>query len=1230
MWIIRITMRTALLLLLLSPVAGGNDAVDPVRLDPGGRFGSALDASGPAVAAPSRLGFHRPPITVELWAKLAGKTQYNILIACAPKESSAHWELYTAPGTGHLTAYLPGFSPDTINTGFDIADEKWRHVAMTLEPNRARIYVDGRVVADAPIAAGVRPPRPGPLWFGSYPPGGLSCSGLIDDVRISRGVRPIGSSPRAPHELDAETLGVWTFDAIPLEDRSDAHLTATTDAARVAPEPVAAQAGPSGDGPTDYRAADPRLAVELLDRVAGESLLSVRADAEGRLFVGGREALFVYEPEGAEGYEDRRLIARFPEHSWINDVAIRGDDLYVMTNAALYLLEGARTKYEGVKPRRLVWGWPVDLHVTLHGMAWGLDGDLYFVAGDPLLNYGDFAKRPDHWGHWMIHSMPEGSKTPYTGQGGIFRVRPDGSNLRVVARGLRGAFGLCKDRRGEMFTCDNDHESLAAQYSPARLLHAVPNADFAWPRGWTADKQPDRSDLLKTMYEGTGLGREVPVGISYYDDVMLPEPYRDSLLLARWGQRRIDAFRLIPRGASFGVEERPLLIGENTARPVGVTAGPSGEVLAVVCYMENNEWSPAYVADLIRIRPRGVNLGVRGWNPMTASEADLIAALSAAEWSRREVAHIEILRRAEDNPERAARLAEMVQATRSIEPGLRFSLLASANNGCAYVETAKRILGKAESTEAERLAVLRGMLNVSVSDGLESLRPRLIPLLSGPSGTLAEAAMRVLERFAGSLTPLEIEAIVRGPARSADSYLRLPATGLLARRLDPPALGKLLNDPDPAVRLAGVLAAGQRLTIPAPDLRPPEAFPLRYEAKNAEFVLTYADATVDLKSLGRIGSFTIAEVWNKARTNEAVTLAALLIDRLKHDPSDAVVLQAATYLHLLDDSAIQPLVDQARQRVAARRLAAATPRPIDRFWRLGPIPETTGEPAGPVDLSQQVPTKQGPASWEESPLELPARRADNTVIEFYTRLQSTMATRVRIEVGPESPRAAWLNGHPVHLSELDLQAGSNDLLLRFGVPEAQTRMVATLHAVGSVSVVLPERLGLATLAERLKQTGPAGDFVPSEFAEVDWSRAVAEGDADRGRKLFSTDALGCARCHAIRADDPTSGGPSLAGASERFTIAHVVESVLLPGRQVAPEFQATSIATEDGEVLTGLITTESEATIELLLPDASRRTLRTGDVAERKRSAVSPMPAGLVRTPEELRDLLAFLLRRTP
>ena len=67
----------------------------------------------------------------------------------------------------------------------------------------------------------------------------------------------------------------------------------------------------------------------------------------------------------------------------------------------------------------------------------------------------------------------------------------------------------------------------------------------------------------------------------------------------------------------------------------------------------------------------------------------------------------------------------------------------------------------------------------------------------------------------------------------------------------------------------------------------------------------------------------------------------------------------------------------------------------------------------------------------------------------------------------------------------------------------------------------------------------------------------------------------------------------------------------------------------DGKTLSGLVLSETSGKIELLMPDAARKTVPVADVEERKLQDISPMPAGLVKTPQELSDLLAYLLAAT-
>jgi hypothetical protein len=57
---------------------------------------------------------------------------------------------------------------------------------------------------------------------------------------------------------------------------------------------------------------------------------------------------------------------------------------------------------------------------------------------------------------------------------------------------------------------------------------------------------------------------------------------------------------------------------------------------------------------------------------------------------------------------------------------------------------------------------------------------------------------------------------------------------------------------------------------------------------------------------------------------------------------------------------------------------------------------------------------------------------------------------------------------------------------------------------------------------------------------------------------------------------------------------------------------------------------QASGAITILLPDATRRIIPLDQIDERRELETSPMPAGVVRTPDELRDLLAYLLSENP
>ena len=174
-------------------------------------FGRAL-AGGLVVEG--KPAYRTLPLTIECRAKVNSKNGFNILVASDPKASAEHWELYTYAGSGELSLYLPGRGGE-VRSKADLTDGRWHAVAAIIEPTRARLFVDGQLVREAPLRALVGEPKPGGLAFGRLVEGGLGCDGLVDDVRLTQGVRAINGVPAAPLTKDEQSVGLWDFNDLP-------------------------------------------------------------------------------------------------------------------------------------------------------------------------------------------------------------------------------------------------------------------------------------------------------------------------------------------------------------------------------------------------------------------------------------------------------------------------------------------------------------------------------------------------------------------------------------------------------------------------------------------------------------------------------------------------------------------------------------------------------------------------------------------------------------------------------------------------------------------------------------------------------------------------------------------------------------------------------------------------------------------------------------------------------
>jgi putative heme-binding domain-containing protein len=1193
--------------------------------------------------AEGKPDYRQPPLTVECRVKLLARDNYNILVASDTKASGSHWEVFSMAGSGTLTAYLPGMKPDHVHSQKNIVDGGWHDIAMLFEARRVRLLLDGEVVADQAIEATGKATVPGGLAIGRLVEGGLGCNGEIAYLRLSKAVRDKVHRGDQPPPADGATIGLWIVSESrqgDVEDKSRlknrAQLTAAATSAQ----------GPTPEAEINFDPLDSGNKVTLIDRSRGDAYMAVKADSEGRVFVGAREAVYLFELYRHGEFKLRQEVCRLPADSIAMGLEFRGDDLYVLTANALYLLPNGRVQ-RGVNPQRILWGLPLDLHVSFHCLAWGPEGDLYLTHGDPLLNYGNW-NWPDHWGHWTLFAGPNGEKVSYTGVGAVLRMRPDGSRVKVVAGGLRGPVGLAFDPQWNLFTNDNDHESRADLYAPARLLHVTPHIDFAWPRGWMASKSPRRFDLVEPV--ASDLGRGVPCDLVWYDDgsernsaVPLAEQAGyGGLLMARWDRMAVNRYAFAPRGASVTAREELFVQGRDFARPVGIAVGPDGRLFLTALYLGGNVWSPHCVGDLVALDASESAGNVEPYNIVSASAEKLWEELSHPYCQRRMRAHQEILRRGGKLLEKAA--ARLAQPNNQDPALVHLPWLAGASGS---QEARQVLIERSHHPRAEcRLQAIRALAEFR---HLEASDDVFIAGLSDSDLRIELAALGALFDGQGAL-PLGAVARL---ATSDDTYLRQTAAKLLASRATGDDLARLTASKDSAMRRAAVLAIGFCLTVPPHDFQEPESLPLTYDASNASFALKFADTDkpVDLRALGRVGSFTTAEWWKAVPpTSERRQLFDLLLAALDDEHSD-VVEQSAYFLSLLKDGRAEPLIAAARRRVLGKEAGRFAERAIECAWILGPtddssfVLEQIAPPdREPVDLSASYSTSSGEIAWSQRKAkagrvldETPGSKGSARAYVYF-QLQTSARQAAAIECEGGAALHLWHNGHDVpssgagresvssNCTALELQPGGNDLLLR--VDGADVRGVnIRFRAATTVVAAVPERTDHALLTERLKQAGGT-DQVPAELLAVDWSSTARQGDVQQGRKLFGT--LGCAKCHGITLEESGGGAPNLADLRRRFNLSYVVESILVPSRQVADPFRGTTLVLSDGRNLSGLVVNDTLETIDLLLPDTRRASINKADIDERFPSPVSPMPSGLVKTESELRDLLAYLFSERP
>jgi putative membrane-bound dehydrogenase-like protein len=817
-----------------------------------------------------------------------------------------------------------------------------------------------------------------------------------------------------------------------------------------------------------------------------------------------------------------------------------------------------------------------NVQALVNGLLWGPDGWIYGVGGG---NGGE------------IKDLSHPDRKPVSIRGRDFRFKPDGSAFEAATGG--GQFGHSFDDWGHRFTCNNSDnirqivlpaDALARNphYSPPSLVTSIavdgPAARvfrISAPEPWRVVRTRQRvanpdfvkraipSELLAAGYFTSA------TGVTIYRGSAFPPAYRGNAFIGDVGGNLVHRKSLEAVGSTYLARRADegvefLASTDNWFRPVNFANTPGGTLLVLDMYRETIE-HPESIPEPIK----------RHLDLTSGRDRGRIYEVVPAEWYRKR-------RR---------------PALEGAKPAELVALLADPD--AWWRETAQRLLVERKDPAAlpllreaarRRPTALARLHALWTLDALGTLQGEdLRPALVDPEPGVREQAARLA-----------------GPRAAGDRDLR---RGLSDLARDDSGMVRF----QAALALAGVDDPQAALDLAAIGARDPADTPVGPGTRAAILCAAEGRAVPILEALAasgpRVGGLVeglAAQVGAEGRPADIRALLAKFAGR-GADPTLArtVVMGLGKGLRRsggsLRGALDGPTAESLRSMFdEARRVASGTGLPSERIAAIELL--GAGPAEGALELFASLLDVRQPASVQLAALQamanLPDRRVGPAIVARWKGL------------GPALRREA-----------------TEALLAR------RDRVVALLDAV-EARTIAPNDLDPARRRQLLAQ----GDAALRDRAKAllgsepksDRSAVIASyrkaldlvGDSARGREVFRKH---CATCHKAEGVG-TDVGPALATITGR-TPQDLLIHILDPNREVAPPYVNYNVATTDGQVLTGLIATETTGGVTLKRAEGATDVVPRDRIESLASTGLSLMPEGLEKevSPEAMADLLAYL-----
>jgi glucose/arabinose dehydrogenase len=178
---------------------------------------------------------------------------------------------------------------------------------------------------------------------------------------------------------------------------------------------------------------------------------------------------------------------------------------------------------------------------------------------------------PDGRLYFGVGATTSGEYEPYELAASVLSVNPDGSDLKVFARGFGNTFGIAFNAAGDLFGGDNSPG--ASDENPDEFNYIVEDGNYGYPYFYgDPEKNLGTIGALATFP-----AHSTPTGMSFYSGATFPASYRDNGFMTLWTRGELVRVELAKTSGGDYLS-RVSTFGSGFLYPIHAITGPDGNL----------------------------------------------------------------------------------------------------------------------------------------------------------------------------------------------------------------------------------------------------------------------------------------------------------------------------------------------------------------------------------------------------------------------------------------------------------------------------------------------------------------------------------------------------------------------------------------------------------------------------------------------------------------------------